>query len=194
MGRQELIHIEAEFAHMSNLLKNAIVLFVSLTLAPVPAGAIPQHPAIADGGDIVLVAKKKSKRKAVWHKTRHGEGQLLGRVVDIDRRARGRKLIGRVPARDRARNSEVFNQFMLQLAIGTVGAGAGMGAGGTRGCGLDVSTPNPTDCGTRRSRGGGDNGLRPPYQCIVNGRAVITNTFRAGCWMVRQNNTVIPMP
>lgn len=185
---------------MSNFLKNAIVLVVSLTLAPVPAGAIPQHAAIADDGDIVLVTKKKTKRKTVWHKTRHGEGQLLGRVEDIDRRAyggkprHGGKLVGRVPARDRARNSEAFNQFMLQLAIGAVGAGAGMGAGGMRGCGLDVSTPNPTDCGTRRSRGGGNNGLRPPYQCVVNGRAVITDTFRAGCWMVRQNNTVIPMP
>ena len=112
MGRQELIHLEAEFTHMSNLLKNAIVLVVGLTLAPVSAGAIPQHAAIADGGDIVLVAKKKPKRKTVWHKTRHGEGQLLGRVEDIDRRAHGGKrrhggkLVGHVPARDRARNSE----------------------------------------------------------------------------------------
>ncbi|WP_322886945.1 hypothetical protein [Sinorhizobium medicae] len=40
---------------------------------------------------------------------------------------------------------------------------------------------------------GGSNGLRPPYQCLVNGRTVTTNRSRSGFWLVRQNNNNIPM-
>ena len=91
-------------------------------------------------------------------------------------------------ARERQRNSEEFNRFMLGLAGAALGMGGGLGGGSSGGCGIDVSTPNPTSCGTRYSGSGGSNGLRPPYQCMVNGRVITTNTFRAGCWMVRQNN------
>lgn len=167
-----------------------------MTADPSAAWAAPVlPPSGVSTSDIVHVAKKK--RKTVWHNTRRGQGQLLGRVEDIDRRGktassqRRGKPLGRVPSRNRTADAEAFNAFMLGMAGVALGAAGGLGGSG--GCGIDVTTANPTGCGGRMGNRGGSNGLRPPYQCVVNGRTVTTNTFQAGCWMVRQNNTVIPM-
>lgn len=157
-------------------------------LLPVDGQAIaaPFTPApVAGESDVVPVAKKRKKvasRGPV----------LLGRVADIDRRERnaknrrGGKLVGRVPARGRTQRNNGMDQFMQGMALGAVQALTGVGGGG--GCGIDVTTSNPTGCGTRMGRGGGNNGLRPPYYCLVNGRKIVTNTFRSGCWMVSMDN------
>ena len=82
--------------------------------------------------------------------------------------------------------------LMALLAGAALGATAG-GSGRSGGCGIDVTTRNPRSCGTRRTSGGGSNGLRPPYYCIYEGEKIVTNTYSAGCWMVEQDNTTIPM-
>ena len=177
---------------MSNALAMLAVTCGLLFTSTGAATAAPLMPALAEAGtDVVPVAKKRKKvasRGPV----------LLGRVTDIDRRERmaknqrGGKLVGRVPTKDRTQQNDALNRFMQGFAAGTVQALTGVGGAGG-GCGIDVTTPNPTGCGTRMGGNGGSNGLRPPYQCIVNGRTITTNTFRAGCWMVRQNNTTIHM-
>lgn len=168
----------------------ALALGIAFT-GTVSAWSSPVMSFVAAGGnDAIPIAKKK--------KTANRGPVLLGRVEDIDRRERkavnrrGGKLVGRVPTKGRTQQNDGFNRFMQGFALGTVQALAGAG-GASGGCGIDVTTPNPTGCGTHMGNGGGNNGLRPPYQCPVNGRIITTNTFRAGCWMVRQNNTTIHM-
>lgn len=155
-------------------------------LLPAGSHAAPVVPAPVTGGsDVVPVAKKRKKVAS-------RDPVLLGRVEDIDRRERnaknrrGGKLMGRAPAKRRTQGNSAMDQFMQGMALGAVQALTGVGSGG---CGIDVTTPNPTGCGTRMGGGGGNNGLRPPYYCLVNGRKIVTNTFRSGCWMVSQDNS-----
>lgn len=163
----------------------AVILGLTLSVSSqATATPFPFTP-VAGESDVTPVAKKRKKV------TSRGP-VLLGRVADIDRRERntknrrGGKLVGRVPARGRTQGTNGMDQFMQGMALGAVQALTGVGGGG--GCGIDVTTPNPTGCGTRMGGGGGNNGLRPPYYCLVNGRKIVTNTFRAGCWMVSMDN------
>lgn len=181
---------------MHTAILKAAALAVCLVITDIPiASALPVTPFVAADSGFVLVAKKKRK-------VAHGGRILLGRVEDIDRRERkaknrhtprGGKLVGRVPARGRSRDSEAFNGFMLGLAGAALGAATGYTGGSSGGCGIDVTTANPKSCGTRRASNGGSNGLRPPYYCMYEGRKIVSNTFHSGCWMVSQDNTTIPM-
>lgn len=171
-------------------LKMTVILF-GMVLADLPmAYATPLMPPMSAGErDVLPVAKQKKK-------TANRGGVLLGRVEDIDRREgrkahakRGGKLVGRAPTKHRTPRNDALDQFMG----GLVGSMLGVGGASSTGCAVDYTTPNPTSCRTYRGRTGGNNGLRPPYQCVVNGRTITTNRFRAGCWMVRQNNLAIPM-
>lgn len=178
---------------MRNKLVHVAIVTLGMAMADIPPlWAAALMPAMAQTATDVLPVAKKRKKVA------SSGPVLLGRVEDIDRRERGAKnrrggkVVGRVPTKGHTQGDDAFGRFMQGFAMGTVQTLAGVG-GASGGCGIDVTTPNPTGCGTRMGGNGGNGGLRPPYYCLINGRKFISNTFRAGCWMVSQENTVIPM-